>query len=90
MDSVGSQSSPGWVLVKSRTGPDKVSGKSLAGLGQVPGRSWVDSGGSCSIRLGSKQVPSRSSMGPCEVPAGLGKVCRFENEMLKVGKWFTV
>jgi hypothetical protein len=33
--------------------------------------------------MGPEQVPARSW-------AGVGRACRFENEMFKVEKWFTV
>ena len=35
-------------------------------------------------------IPSGSWASLGKVPAGLGRVCRFENEILKVRKWFTV
>jgi hypothetical protein len=89
------------VLVKSQRGPERVPIKSRVCLGQVQAGSWVGpnqvpSGSRASLKriLGrSKRVLFKSRVGDQVLKgswAGLGRVCPFENEMLKVEKLFMV
>jgi hypothetical protein len=50
--------------------------------------------GSVQVQSGLRQVPTRSQAGLGQVLpvswAGLGRIRRFENEMRKLIKWFTI